>query len=78
MTAAGVSPRPAEVGEAGQRWTVGDCWLYCEASGIPVMWVGAASCLGLHAPLMACPDCLHRLAGKIRARAHHRDLGRPA
>ncbi|MER6145917.1 hypothetical protein ABT174_38905 [Streptomyces sparsogenes] len=50
-----------------RRWACGDCWLWCERTGIPVLWLGPVQWEGQHAPLYACQSCLRRLEEKLAA-----------
>nr|WP_254878534.1 hypothetical protein [Streptomyces sp. NA04227] len=51
---------------ATREWTTGECWLYCERSGVSVLWVGPIQEDGQSAPIYACEDCLNRLRLKAR------------
>ncbi|MEU0058487.1 hypothetical protein [Streptomyces sp. NPDC006334] len=44
-----------------QQWVTGDCWLGCERTDLPVVWLGPVMWDGQHAPFYACNDCLERL-----------------
>ena len=44
-----------------RHWVIGDCWLGCESTGVPVIWLGPVQWDGQHAPFMACESCLSRL-----------------
>ncbi len=61
------------VWEAGQLWITGECWLYCERTDVPVMWLGPAQWLGYCAPLHACAPCVRRLNAKVRRHMSCRD-----
>ncbi|WP_411152953.1 hypothetical protein [Streptomyces sp. A30] len=49
------------------QWVTGDCWLGCERTGLPVIWLGPVQWDGQHAPFMACGDCLARLKRQANA-----------
>ncbi|MER6160795.1 hypothetical protein ABT147_35590 [Streptomyces sp. NPDC001868] len=51
-----------------RQWVTGDCWLGCERTDLPVIWLGPVQWDGQHAPLMSCEPCLNRL--KVQAHAH--------
>jgi hypothetical protein len=65
-------PLPARERD-GNEWEFGDCWLYCERRGLPVLWVGAAQNDGAAAPMYACASCLQRLTDRIHAHFRKRD-----
>jgi hypothetical protein len=44
-----------------QTWVTGACWLGCERTDLPVIWLGPVQWDGQHAPFMCCGDCLARL-----------------
>ena len=50
-----------------RSWDTGDCWLWCERTGVPVLWLGPVQWMGHTAPLYACAPCVHHLEGKVRA-----------
>ncbi|WP_409469707.1 hypothetical protein [Streptomyces sp. HC307] len=50
------------------HWVTGDCWLGCERTGVPVLWLGPVQRDGQAAPFYACEPCLKRL--KARAVAY--------
>ncbi|WP_330309904.1 MULTISPECIES: hypothetical protein [unclassified Streptomyces] len=52
------------------QWVIGDCWLGCERTGVPVIWLGPVQWDGQHAPFMVCEGCLDRL--KRQANAYFR------
>ncbi|MFD8774451.1 hypothetical protein [Streptomyces sp. NPDC059916] len=56
-----------------REWMTGECWLYCERSGVLVLYVGPLQEDGQHAPIYACEDCLNRLRGKARRYNDARD-----
>lgn len=56
-----------------REWMVGECWLYCERSGVPVLWLGPVQEDGCTAHLYACVDCLARLRGKLWRSVEARD-----
>lgn len=47
-----------------RQWVNGDCWLWCERTGVLVLWLGPVQWEGQHAPLHACESCIHRLEAK--------------
>lgn len=44
-----------------RQWINGDCWLGCQRTGVPVIWLGPVQWDGQHAPFHACEPCLDRL-----------------
>jgi hypothetical protein len=36
-----------------QQWVIGDCWLGCECTDLPVIWLGPVTWDGQHAPFNA-------------------------
>ncbi|MGW2613608.1 hypothetical protein [Streptomyces sp. NPDC001500] len=50
-----------------EYWVTGDCWLGCERTGVPVIWLGPLQWDGQHAPVHACEPCLDRLKGQALA-----------
>ncbi|GAB3955454.1 hypothetical protein GCM10028832_11520 [Streptomyces sparsus] len=54
-------PRPARHAPGDDRWVKGMCWLYCRRIDVPVTWLGPAVFNGIHAPLMACEQCIAEL-----------------
>lgn len=58
-----------------EYWVTGDCWLGCERTGVPVIWLGPLQWDGQHAPVHACEPCLDRL--KAQALAYFKER-RPA
>ncbi|WP_202929574.1 hypothetical protein [Streptomyces sp. TR1341] len=53
-----------------REWTTGWCWR-CEASDVPVLWVGPVQSLEYgEAPIYFCLPCIRRLEALIVA--HHR------
>lgn len=51
-----------------REWLAGDCWLWCERTRVPVLWIGPVQRDGPAAPLYACAPCIQHLTA--RARAH--------
>lgn len=49
------------------HWVVGDCWLGCGRTGLPVVYLGPVQWDGQHAPFMACENCLSRLMAQAVA-----------
>jgi hypothetical protein len=49
------------------QWVTGDCWLGCERTGVPVIWLGPVQWDGQHAPFMVCKGCLDRLKRQANA-----------
>ncbi|NEB75978.1 hypothetical protein G3I40_12210 [Streptomyces sp. SID14478] len=47
-----------------REWITGECWLWCERTGVPVVWLGPVQWGGQHAPLYSCAPCLRRLETK--------------
>lgn len=50
-----------------RKWVTGDCWLWCERTAVPVLWLGPLQWEGQHAPLYACEPCIHRLEQRVHA-----------
>lgn len=48
-----------------RKWSVGECWLYCERDGVHVLWLGPVQENGSSAPFYTCADCLDRLRTKF-------------
>ncbi len=48
----------------------GDCWLGCERTGVPVIWLGPLQWDGQHAPVYSCKPCLDRLKAHALALLH--------
>ena len=40
---------------------VGPCWFFCNHRVTSVVWIGAVTTVGAHAPLYACGPCLGQL-----------------
>ena len=53
-------------------WVTGACWLGCERTGLPVIWLGPVQWDGQHASFYACEDCLERLVAQARAHFLHK------
>ncbi|AZM61079.1 MULTISPECIES: hypothetical protein [Streptomyces] len=49
------------------KWVIGDCWLGCGRTGLPVVWLGPLQWDGQHAPVYACEDDLNRLKAQALA-----------
>jgi hypothetical protein len=45
----------------------GDCWLWCERTGVPVLYLGPVQVDGQHAPFYACEPCVDRLTRRALA-----------
>ncbi|MFG2225406.1 hypothetical protein [Streptomyces sp. NPDC048644] len=50
-----------------RQWTTGDCWLWCQRTGVQVLWLGPVQWDGQHAALHACEACIHHVENKLRA-----------
>ncbi|MGW2951469.1 hypothetical protein [Streptomyces eurythermus] len=50
-----------------RQWVTGDCWLGCQSTGVPVLWLGPLQWDGQHAPLYSCEPCLDRLMAQAVA-----------
>ncbi|GAA3889295.1 hypothetical protein [Streptomyces sedi] len=44
---------------------VGPCWFFCGHRVTSVVWIGAITTVGAHAPLYACHDCLDQLHAMV-------------
>ncbi|WP_155056619.1 hypothetical protein [Streptomyces blattellae] len=49
------------------HWGIGDCWLGCGRTGLPVVWLGPSQWDGQHTPVYACEDDLNRLKAQALA-----------
>ncbi|MBA2807696.1 MULTISPECIES: hypothetical protein [Streptomyces] len=50
-----------------RKWVTDDCWLGCERTGVPVIWLGPVQWDGEQAPFFACEPCLDRLKARALA-----------
>ncbi|MFF5668766.1 hypothetical protein ACFY8S_01295 [Streptomyces hygroscopicus] len=49
-----------------RRWALGECWLWCERTAVPVLWLGPALWEGGNAPIHACSWCIRHLESRVR------------
>ncbi|KAB8162136.1 hypothetical protein FH609_024930 [Streptomyces sp. 3MP-14] len=56
-------PLPGRWG--ANSWVVGPCWFFCGHQVTAVVWIGAVSTVGAHAPLYACGTCLDQLHAMV-------------
>ncbi|MEU4898624.1 hypothetical protein AB0B12_39400 [Streptomyces sp. NPDC044780] len=49
-----------------RRWALGECWLWCERTAVPVLWLGPVIWVGGNAPLLACERCIRHLERKTQ------------
>ncbi|MEJ8654696.1 hypothetical protein WKI65_43360 [Streptomyces sp. MS1.AVA.3] len=54
-----------------RQWATGDCWLWCQRTGVWVLWLGPVQWEGQHAPLLACEPCVRVAEAKLHSYLMH-------
>jgi hypothetical protein len=59
-----IRPLPAQTDDQN-TWVEGWCWLWCGFQYTSVLFIGATSTAGAHAPLFACGPCIAQLHDSV-------------